>query len=128
MSDDQSSLENINSSQPTEENVYSPQPTASVAEEGPVPLDIDTPRIVSENRIRGDIVKPREYNGDTSWRSYQAYHERAAMGIMLLVFSKCFPAGFGAFSTLKFKVIEGTKTKTYLVFISMVVIHSVCHC
>ena len=26
----------------------------------------------------------------------------------LLVFSKCFRAGFGAFSTFKFKVIEGT--------------------
>ena len=57
--------------------------------------------------------------------------------MFLLVFSKCFRAGFGAFSTFKFKVIEGTnqcylgfkiKTKTYLVFISIVVIHSACHC
>ena len=56
---------------------------------------------------------------------------------VVLVFSKCFRDEFRAFSTFKSKVIEGTnycylwfkiKTKTYLVFISMVVIHSACHC
>ena len=56
--------------------------------------------------------------------------------LMLLVFSKCFRAGFYIFSRLKFKVNKGTnscnlsfeiKTKTYLVFISMVTIHSACH-
>ena len=54
-----------------------------------------------------------------------------------LVFSKCFHAGFYTFSRLKFKVNKGTnscnlcfktKTKIYLVFISMVTIHSACHC
>ena len=57
--------------------------------------------------------------------------------LRLLVFSKYFRAGFYTFSRLKFKVNKGTnscnlcfkiKTKTYLVFISMVMIHSACHC
>ena len=58
---------------------------------------------------------------------------------LLFVFSKCFRAGFYTFSWLKLKVNKGTnscnlcfkiKTKTYLVdlFISMVTIHSACHC
>ena len=51
--------------------------------------------------------------------------------------SKCFRAGFYTFSRLKFKVNNGTnscnlcfkmKTKTYLVSISIVTIHSACHC
>ena len=56
---------------------------------------------------------------------------------LLLVFSKCFRAGYFTFSQLKFKVNKGIniwnlcfkiKTKTYLVFISVVTIHSVRHC
>ena len=56
---------------------------------------------------------------------------------LVLVFSKCFRAGFYTFSRLKFKESKGTnlcnlcfkiKTKTYLVFISMLTICSACHC
>ena len=55
---------------------------------------------------------------------------------MVLVFSKCFHAGFGASSVFKQSVKEGTnsfklfavfKLKTYFIFISGVVVHSVCH-
>ena len=57
--------------------------------------------------------------------------------LLLLDFSKCFRAGYFIFSQLKFKVNKGInlwnlcfkiKTKTYLVFISVVTIHSACHC
>ena len=56
---------------------------------------------------------------------------------VLMVFSKCFRAGYFTFSQLKFKVNKGIntwnlcfkiKTKTYLVFISVVTIHCACHC
>ena len=56
--------------------------------------------------------------------------------ILLLVFSKCFRAGFGAFSTFKYRVKRGTNLcnlwvilmlKTYLMFISVGLVHSVCH-
>ena len=54
----------------------------------------------------------------------------------VLVFSKYFRAGFGAFSMLKYRVKGGTNLcnlwvilmlKTYLMFISVVVVHFVCH-
>ena len=54
-----------------------------------------------------------------------------------LVFSKCFRTGFYTYSRLKFEANNGTnscnlcfkiKTKTYLVFISMVTIHSAYQC
>ena len=60
------------------------------------------------------------------------------MGIILgvLVFSKCFRAGFWAFSELK-HIVKGVtnscnllviiKLNTYLIFVSGVVVHSVCH-
>ena len=59
------------------------------------------------------------------------------LSLLILVFSECFRAGFYTFSLLKFKVNKGTnscnfcfkiKTKTYLVFISMVTIHFAYHC
>ena len=57
--------------------------------------------------------------------------------VVIFAFSKCFRAGYFTFSQLKFKVNKGInlwnlcfkiKTKTYLVFISVVTIQSACHC
>ena len=56
--------------------------------------------------------------------------------IQVLVFSKCFRTGFGAFSMFKYRAKGGTnvcklcviiKLKTYLIFISGIVVHVVCH-
>ena len=64
------------------------------------------------------------------------FKNMSAGNTYLLGFSKCLRAGFYTFSRLKFKVNKGTnscnlcfkiKTKTYLVFISMVTIHSACY-
>ena len=58
----------------------------------------------------------------------------AVQNISLLVFSKCFHTGFLAFSTFKYRAKGGTnsckwrailKLKSYLIFISGVVVNSV---
>ena len=66
------------------------------------------------------------------------YHEVSFLSILrrLLVFSKCFPIIFWAFSEFKYtgKGVTNScnlwviiKLNTYLIFISGGVVHSVCH-
>ena len=81
------------------------------------------------------ITLPPKHHGYIMENDY--LENRLLLLKVLLVFSKCFHAGYFTFSQLKFKVNKGInllnlcfkiKTKTYLVFISVVTIHSACHC
>ena len=72
------------------------------------------------------------YNND----EVHTFDSHSVHYIKLLVFSRCFRAGFRAFSTLKYKVRGDTnscnlwailKLNTYLIFTSRVVVHFVCH-
>ena len=86
--------------------------------------------------VSGNVLMKNVYNVCWTAMSLKLLPEHNVQ-TLVLVFSKCFRAGFYTFSRLQFKVNKGTNscnlclkimTKTYLVFISMVTIHSACHC